>query len=48
MHIVQENARTTVYKMNEGNYFFYFENNILVEKNQGQRQADVIFENRNR
>jgi len=48
VHLVQQNATSSVYKHNDANWFFYFQNQILVEKNQGQRQSDFIFENRNR
>ncbi|MEN5086605.1 hypothetical protein ABE426_09060 [Sphingobacterium faecium] len=32
----------------DGSWFYYFNNGILTELNQGQRQSDFILENRNR
>ncbi|MNI32372.1 hypothetical protein D3C87_704370 [compost metagenome] len=48
VHLVQESMTKSIYKANEFNFFFYFQDKILVEKNQGERQSDFILENRNR
>lgn len=48
VYVVKQNATTTIYKVKDANWFYYFENNILVEENEGERQSDYIFENRNR
>ncbi|WP_156305990.1 hypothetical protein [Sphingobacterium endophyticum] len=48
IHLVQQTLTKTVYKANDFNFFYYFQDKILVEQNQGQRQSDFILENRNR
>lgn len=48
VHLVQQTISKSVYKANDFNFFYYFQDKILVEKNQGQRQSDFILENRTR
>lgn len=48
VHLVQQTISKSVYKANDFNFFYYFQDKILVEQNQGQRQSDFIFENRTR
>ncbi len=48
VHLIQESLTNSVYKANDFNFFYYFQNKVLIEKNQGQRSPDVIFENRTR
>ncbi|WP_099366032.1 hypothetical protein [Sphingobacterium sp. 1.A.4] len=48
VHLVQQTISKSVYKANDFNFFYYFQDKILVEQNQGQRQSDFILENRTR
>jgi len=33
VHLVQQNATSSVYKHNDMNWFYYFQNQVLIEKN---------------